>query len=582
MANLLSYCTYDFADLVLQIQNRLKNKEAWLDTYRSGTGEMLIEFLAYVLNLGLFYTERRAEESYILTAKNVSSIRNLVALLNYQPKRKTSATGNLTFSIPSILTKSVYIPKYTECQTSDGLKFITNESAAIGKGQLLVSISSVQGELIQKEITSDGSTDQEYLINDTNVENSASTINPTLRVIISGTEWTKVDSFIYSSSVDKHFRVITEMEGTASVKFGDDVNGKSPGSGSVITIQYVKSSGLAGNVTYTGKIKTITSTIYDEDGAIVSNVSVDNLGSFLGGDDEEDIEEIRYEAPRVFKTGDRAVTKEDFISILENYPGVADANVWGENEEVAAAIAAGTVPPGTTADPTMLNKVKMCVILQEWKNLDKDLDDDFKETLSDYIYNKSMLTVKYEFITPVKLLVIPTLIVKVTTGYSISQTGTDISGVLEDQFKLGDTTKLGTIIKYSKVISAIQDLDGVAYCSMTLEIKKVLSSTYDSIHDFGTTLDATSIKPESVRLFINGTYVTVDKDDGDGTGTFSSAGGYVISGDIKYSTGVLTIDISPTPASAFVRYVQDQNSNIVPGFSEIAKLESIDKTISME
>jgi len=581
MANLLSYCTYDFADLVLQIQNRLKNKEAWLDTYRSGTGEMLIEFLAYVLNLGLFYTERRAEESYILTAKNVSSIRNLVALLNYQPKRKTSATGNLTFSIPSILTKSVYIPKYTECQTSDGLKFITNESAAIGKGLTSVSISSVQGELIQKEITSDGSTDQEYLINDTNVENSASTINPTLRVIISGTEWTKVDSFIYSSSVDKHFRVITEMEGTASVKFGDDVNGKSPGSGSVITIQYVKSSGLAGNVTYTGKIKTITSTIYDEDGAIVSNVSVDNLGSFLGGDDEEDIEEIRYEAPRVFKTGDRAVTKEDFISILENYPGVADANVWGENEEVAAANAAGAVPP-VSADYEMLNKVKMCVILQEWKNLDKDLDDDFEETLSDYIYNKSMLTVKYEFIIPVGLLVIPTLIVKVTTGYSISQTGTDISGVLEDQFKLGDTTKLGAIIKYSKVISAIQDLDGVAYCSMTLEIKKVLSSTYDSIHDFGAALDALPIKPETVRLFIGTASAPVATDVSNlaGTvGTFTASG---ISGTINYTTGVLTIDISPTPSSAYVRYQQDQNSNIVPGFSEIAKLDSIDKTISME
>jgi hypothetical protein len=572
MANLLSYTDYDFSSLVLQIQNRLKNKEAWLDTYRSGTGEMLIEFLAYVLNLGLFYTERRAEESYILTAKNVSSIRNLVALLNYQPKRKTSATGNLTFSIPFILTKSVYIPKYTECQTSDGLKFITNESAAIGKGLTSVSISSVQGELIQKEITSDGSTDQEYLINDTNVENSASTINPTLRVIISGAEWTKVDSFIYSSSVDKHFRVITEMEGTASIKFGDDVNGKSPGGGSVITIQYVKSSGLAGNVTYTGKITAITSTIYDEDGAIVSNVSVTNLGSFLGGDDEEDIEEIRYEAPRVFKTGDRAVTKEDFTSILENYPGVADANVWGENEEAAAAV------PPVSAVHEMLNKVKMCVILQEWG----DIDDDFKETLSDYIYNKSMLTVKYEFITPVKLLVIPTLIVKVTTGYSISQTGTDISGVLEDQFKLGDTTKLGTIIKYSKVISAIQDLDSVAYCSMTLEIKKVLSSTYDSVHDFGATLDATSIKPESVRLFINGTYVTVDTNDGDGTGTFSSAGGYIISGDINYSTGVLTVNISGSPASVFVRYVQDADSNIIPSFQQIAKLDSIDKTISME
>jgi hypothetical protein len=191
-----------------------------------------------------------------------------------------------------------------------------------------------------------------------------------------------------------------------------------------------------------------------------------------------------------------------------------------------------------------------------------------------------MLTVKYEFVTPVYLLVIPTLIVKVTTGYSISQTGSDISGVLEDQFKLGDTVKLGTILKYSEVISAIHDLDGVAYTSMTLEIKKVLSSNYDSIHDFGATLDATNVKPETVRLFINGVYKCRDVDGGSGSGTFTASG---ISGTINYSTGVLTVDISPTPASAFVRYAQDANSNIIPSFQQIARLEDVDITsISME
>lgn len=574
MANILSYTAYDFDDLVTQIQNRLKNKEAWLDVYRSSTGEMLIEFLSYVLNLGLFYTERRAEESFILTAKNISSVRNLVALLNYSPKRKTSATGNLIFTI-SPSTKIVYIPKYTECQTASGLKFITNESAAIEKGQTSVSISSIQGELVRKELTSNGSLDQEYLINDTNVENSASTTNPTLRVIVDGVEWTKVDSFIYSVSTDKRFRVVNEMEGTVSVVFGDNINGLSPENGSTIVIQYVKSFGLNGNVTFPGQITTINNIIYDEDGSIVSNISVTNSGSFLGGDDEEGIEEIRYEAPRVFKTGDRAVTRTDFISILENYPGVASVNVWGENEEAAAAV------PPVQAVQDMLNKVKMCIVLQEWKSI----DDDFKTTLSNYIYNKSMLTVKYEFVEPIILLVIPTLVVKVTTGRSMSQTQADISEVLENQFKLGDTTKLGTIIKYSEVISAIHDLDGVSYCSMILEIKKALSGSYDSLYDFGVTLDATDIKPESVRLFnaIDGKYITKDNNNGDGTGSFSSAGIYTISGSVNYSTGVLVLNIDPTPSSVFVRYCQDENDNIVPSFDEIAKLEDIDITsISME
>jgi len=135
MSNDLNYTIYDFEQAVVQLQNRLQSKGAWLDIYRSSTGEMLIELLAYILNLGMYYTERRAEESYLPTARLRSSVRNLVQLLNYQPKRKTSATGNLVFSITSPLTKIVYIPKYTECESVDGIKFLTNISAAIEKGQ---------------------------------------------------------------------------------------------------------------------------------------------------------------------------------------------------------------------------------------------------------------------------------------------------------------------------------------------------------------------------------------------------------------------------------------------------------------
>lgn len=571
MARTLSYVDYSFDDLVLQLQNRLKATGTWHDIYRSSTGQMLIELFSYVLNVGMFYTERRAEESYITTAKLRSSIVNLVSLLNYQPKRKTSSLGSLTFSLSVALLKIVYIPKYSECQSVDGIKFLTNESVAIEKGQTSVSAASIQGEIVQVEVTSNGSTSQEYMVSDTSVEDSASTTNPTLRVIVDGTEWTKVDSFLYSENTDKHYRIINEMDSTISIQFGDNVNGLAPSSGSTIVIQYVKSDGLDGNVTNVDKITTVNSTIYDEDGSTVT-VTVTNPGSFLGGDDEEDIEEIRYEAPRVFKTGDRAVSKTDFIAILENYPGVANVNVWGENEEAEAE--------GVAADYEMLNKVKMCIVLQEWELPDTS----FKAILSAYIYDKSMLTVKYEFVDPTVLLVIPVLIVKVTTGYSMSQTQADIETALAAQFNLGDTTKLGTIIKYSNVLAALDDLDGVAYVNMTLEIKKVLSDTYDSAYDYGAALDAIDIKAETGRLFVDGTLVTTDVDNGDGTGSFSDAGGYTISGSVNYSTGVVLLDISPAPTtSIWIRYQQDEDGNVVPSLRQICKLDSTDiSSISME
>jgi len=567
MANLLNYCNYSFEDLVLQLQNRLKSKAAWLDIYRSSTGEMLIELLAYCLNLGMFYTERRAEESYLPTAQLLSSVKNLVSLLNYSPKRKTSSTGNLTFSIAASSDKIVYIPKYTVCKDAAGLGFLTNEYAAIEKGQTSVSVVTIQGELNRLEVTSNGSANQEYNINNTSVENSATTSNPTLRVIVDGTEWTVVSSFINSLNTDQHYRIIDEMDDTVTIQFGDDVNGAVPESGSIIIMQYIASDGLDGNVTFADKITTVSSTIYDEDGTAV-DVTVTNSGSFLGGDAAESIEEIRYEAPRVFKTGDRAVNRRDFISLLENYAGVANANVWGENEEAEAA--------GVSVVASMLNKVKMCILLQEWELPGTT----FKATLSDYLYNKSMLTVKYEFVTPVILLVIPVLTVKVAEGHSMSQAQADLESVLTTKFVLGSTTKLGTIIKYSEILSAVHDLENVAYVTMVLEVKKALSSSYDSTYDWSEALDATDVKPETCRVFVDGTCTVTDVDNGDGTGTFTASG---ITGAINYTTGIISLDIAPAASAVYVRYQQDENGNVIPSSQQICKLEDVDvDSISME
>ena len=563
----LDYVNYDFESLVLQIQNRLKAGDAWKDIYRSGSGEMLIEFLAAILNMGMYYTERRANEGYLLTARHRSSIVNLVALLNYQPRRKTSSTGNLTFSIAAPLSKIVYVPKYTECQTADGTLFLTNESAAIEKGQTSVSISSMQGELIQKEITSNGATEQEYLLNDTSVENSADTDNPSLRVIVDGTEWTLVSSFLQSVNTSKHFRIINESDGTVSVLFGNNVNGLAPSLGNVIVLQYIKTAGSEGTVTFSDQITTLNSTIYDEDGTEVTT-TVTNSDSFLGGSDEETLEEIRYAAPRVFRTGDRAVTKDDFTAILEAYSSVETANVWGENEEAEAA--------GVAVDSTMLNKVKISLVLQNWELPSTT----FKATLSSYLYDLSMITVKYEFVTPTVLAVYPVLYITVTKGHSLSQAQADVAAVLAEQFLLGTTTKLGTTIKFSNVLSAIDDLDNVAFVSMTLEIKKDLSDTYDSYSDWGALLDATDILPESVRVFVDGTYSCSDDDGGSGSGTFSGTG---VTGTVNYSTGEVLLDVTPAAATVYVRYQQDSQGNIIPSFNQIAKLDTIDvQSISMD
>ena len=560
MSNDLNYVQYDFDDLVVQLINRIRQEDAWKDTYRSATGQMLVELLAYVANLVLYYIERRAEESYISTAKNRSSVVNLVKLLNYNPKRNVSSTGVLKFSVPTAPGKNIFVSKWTECQTSNGYKFLVSQDAVISGFQTEVEVDGIQGEIVEINTTSTGDADQEFTISDTKVENT------NLFIYVDDVEWDEVSSFIASTATSLDYRVNYNLDGTVTIIFGNDIFGKIPPTGSEILIRYVKSDGLDGNVYEPDKITTINTPIYDEDGALVDDIEVTNpeegdKGLFLGGDDEEDIEEIRYEAPRVFSTGERAVTKLDFKYILENTASVANANVWGENEEN---------PPNYD----MFNRVKIVLILQEWVLP----NDEFKDNLTEALYEKSLITVKYEYVDPIILQVIPVIDVKANQGETLSQVQAEVETAFDNAFELGVTTKLGVDKRISDLVALIDNLDSVSYHHLYLDIRKEMQMNYDSFYEYGETLDATPVLRESAKVYLNGEEVAVD----DGAGGFTTtASGMSVVGTINYTTGYTVFDISPADSSddeLVIRYQQDANGDIEVGNQSICQLYDVDVT----
>lgn len=291
-----------------------------------------------------------------------------------------------------------------------------------------------------------------------------------------------------------------------------------------------------------------------------------NSVAILGGDDEESIAEIKKEAPEVFATGDRAVTRADFNALLINYPGVATANAWGENEE-------------DEPDYDMFNKVNICLLMQNWAHPSTTT----KALISSYLYTYSMITVKYEYITAVILDVIIVIDITVVKGYSLSQTQVDVETALEADFVLGVTTDLGEDKQYSNLVRIADALSSVAWHHMTLEIRKELTSGYDSIHEFGATLGATPILPSSVRVFVGDDEVGID----DGAGGFTAIESYyVLDGAIDYDTGVCTINFDPdVPAGAtvYVRYQQDSEGDIETSERQVCRLYDINVTsISLE
>jgi len=553
MSNTLDYTAYDFDDLVTQLQNRVKEVPTWKDTYLSGTGAMLIDLLAYVQNMDLYYIERRAEESYLDTAKNRSSVINLVRLLNYSRKLDVSSTGELTFTLVAPHSYDVMIPRYTQCSTSAGLVYSTTEDVKILAGDTTATSAAIQGKIVQIEVAADGSQSYAYNINDTQVENTNTL------VYVDGTQWTEVSSFLLSTATSKEYKLRYELDDTVSVLFGDGVKGAIPTAGDTILIQYVKSDGLSGNAYSSPSITTIDSKVYDSEATLVTDLSVTNAAAFIGGEDIETTDEIRYNAPRVFATGDRAVTKDDYIAILEDYSGVASANAWGEAEE-------------TSPDPSVNNVARLCMLLQDWV----DPDTDFQTALTAYLYTKAQITVKYEYKTAIQLYIVPRIILVVEKGYSLTEVEDNVTTALENDFELGTTAEIGESRRFTEVVTTISAVAGVVYHQTVLDVRKLMTYGYTSLYDYGSTLEASPILKESVRVYHGSTQIAVDN----GAGGWTSTGGaYTVTGNISYTTGVTNMDIAPAPTLPIaVLYNQSGSDDIVVTKRQICRLSSVTYT----
>ena len=561
MAAPISYIDYDYDALLLQLQNRLKIRDAWKDIYQSATGSMLIELFAAVGTLVLYYIERRAEESYIATAKNRSSIINLARLLNYIPSRVISSTGTLRFTLATAVpagSSPVIIPKYTSCSSSE-YNFLVFVEGAINVGQTYIDVPGIQGTKIVKSISSSGALNQEYNIADTQIEDSSLVVTVTGVGTTTVTTWTQVTSFISAINTSTDFVLRPELDDTVTIVFGNNVFGKAPTVGDIINITYIKSDGAIGNVYSLATITNLNSTITSD--GIIQDITVSNSSVFLGGDDIETTEEIRENAPAVFATGDRLVTKSDFIAVLNAYPQIGDSIAWGEAEEA-------------TPDYTHYNQVKLAIILDNWLSP----DNVFKATLSDYLYEKSLMTVRYTFIDPVILEVIPTLIIKCVLGSSLSYVQSLVEVAISNQFVLGNTTKLGVSHREGDIIAAIEEVNGVSYSHMTLKIRKELLATYDSTYNWSEEMDVLPLLPGGVEIYINDTNIAID----DGEGTFTDLSStYTITGVVDYDTGVVGVDISPSPGitdTVYCRYQQDKLGDIEVGMDQIVKWVKNDYT----
>jgi Baseplate J-like protein len=142
-----------------------------------------------------------------------------------------------------------------------------------------------------------------------------------------GVPWHPRRDLLASGPFDRHLAIEMERDGRASVRFGDNVNGRRPAVASRWRATYRVGSGSAGNI----GADAVAHVLVPQDSSARSSLMrfgidvVRNPLPAVGGTDPERDEQARLYAPYSFRQGERAVTADDYAEITERHPEVQKA-----------------------------------------------------------------------------------------------------------------------------------------------------------------------------------------------------------------------------------------------------------------
>jgi hypothetical protein len=277
---------------------------------------------------------------FIDTAVKRSSVVSHAKLLGYVPRSRVAARALIDLTITPVANDSnsaITIPRFTRfvSESKDGVNYIfVNPAARVvtkntSTGLFVAdNLEIKEGQPNAITFTYDASTNPKQYFELPDVGIDTSTIQVTVQRSI---ENANQESYIVAqdaTDVDENAAVYYLEEnksGKYQIYFGDNVVGKALTDGNIVIVSYIITTGLAAN-----NLKEFKPVDTILNGATVA-VTLESESS--SGAPEEDIEKIRFTAPKAFISQNRAVTKNDYIALINrDYPYFEAVNVWGGEE----------------------------------------------------------------------------------------------------------------------------------------------------------------------------------------------------------------------------------------------------------
>lgn len=339
----LKVAELDFDAIKSNLKEYLKSQSEFSDYNFEGSGmSILLDLLAYNTHYMGYYLNMVSNEMFIDTAIKRGSVVSHAKLLGYVPRSRVASRALIDLTVTPVANdsnSSITIPRFTRfvSETKDGINYVfVNPSARIVTKNTVTGLFNVdnleikEGQPNSITFTYDSQTNpkQYFELPDEGIDTS------TIQVSVQrSAENANQQSYILAqdaTDVDENANVYYIEEnknGKYQIYFGDDVVGKALTEGNIVIVSYIITTGInANNLKEFRPLDTILN------GA---SVAISLQSESTSGAPEEDIEKIRFTAPKAFISQNRAVTKNDYIALINrDYPYFEAVNVWGGEENV--------------------------------------------------------------------------------------------------------------------------------------------------------------------------------------------------------------------------------------------------------
>lgn len=442
----------DFDAIKSNLISVFSENDVLKDTNFAGSAaNTMLDALVYVTHFNALNANMALNETFLDSAQIRESVVSHAKLLGYIPRSSFAPVAFIDVTvnnpvnvtnidgdfIPMTMTKGTQFSSLISGKT---FTFVTDQSYTITRNTegkyKFENVRILQGAYKTTEYVFDDDSDERFVIPFQNAVTSSLTVTVKQSRVSEESEVFEPAPNITGITDESNVYFLQEgRDGLYEVYFGDGIIGKKPENGNIIQLEYIVTDNDEANG---ATLFSLSDTIQGN-----SDATIDLRSKAVGGSEREDIDSIKFNAPLGYAAQNRAVTPDDYKSIVLNaYPNIDAISVWG----------------GEDNDPPDFGKVFLSIKPKDAETLSFE---DKQLIIGQYLKPKNVVSITPEIVDPTYTFIFLEVFFKYNPNLT-SDSATELAIKVRDSLKSYNDNELKRfdgVFRHSNVLATIDAAD---------------------------------------------------------------------------------------------------------------------------